>query len=228
MKKIITLCLLMSLGFNSYSQTQKSASKKAGPVKAAAPQAKSTKSNELSTSTEAQNDVGASSIDEMNAKWMAYMTPGKEHDMLNSQAGSWSEEITIWSYAGAEPMMSNAKVKIEMILDGRYQQSTHTGDFEGMPFNGIGLVAFDNASKKYYSSWVDNRSTGLLFSTGTVDPKSKGLVFLGEQPDFITGKMMKVREVMTQSGDSEMSMEMYNTPPAGKEFMSMKIVMKKN
>ena len=135
MKKIITLCLLMSLGFNSYSQTQKSASKKAGPVKAAAPQAKSTKSNELSTSTEAQNDVGASSIDEMNAKWMAYMTPGKEHDMLNSQAGSWSEEITIWSYAGAEPMMSNAKVKIEMILDGRYQQSTHTGEFEGMPFN---------------------------------------------------------------------------------------------
>ncbi len=223
----------MSLGFNSYSQTQKSAPEKAAPekaapAKAATPQEKSTKSNELTTPKEAKNDAGASVDDEMNAKWMAYMTPGKEHEMLSSQSGSWSEEITIWSHAGAEPMMSDAKVKIEMILEGRYQQSTHTGEFAGMPFNGIGLVAFDNASKKYYSSWVDNMSTGLLFSTGTVDPKSKGLVFLGEQPDFITGKMMKVREVMTQSGDSDMIMEMYNTPPSGKEFMSMKIVMKKH
>lgn len=223
----------MSLGFNSYSQTQKSAPEKsvpekAAPAKAKTPKEKSTKPNELSTPKEVKNEAGEMNSDEINAKWMSYMTPGQEHEMLNSQSGSWSEEISIWSHEGAEAMLSSAKVQIEMILEGRYQQSTHIGEFAGMPFHGIGLVAFDNASKKYYSSWVDNMSTGLLYTTGAMDPKTKGLVFVGEMPDFITGKMTKVREIITQTSDSEMIMEMYNTPPAGKEFLTMKIVMKKN
>jgi hypothetical protein len=71
-----------------------------------------------------KNEAGEMNSDEMNAKWMAYMTPGQEHEMLNNQSGNWSEEITIWSHEGAEPMLSSAKVQIEMILEGRYQQST--------------------------------------------------------------------------------------------------------
>ena len=110
----------MSLGFNSYSQTQKSAPEKAVPEKAApakakTPKEKATKSNELSTPKEVKNEAGEMNSDEMNAKWMAYMTPGQEHEMLNNQSGNWSEEITIWSHEGAEPMLSSAKVQIEMI-----------------------------------------------------------------------------------------------------------------
>lgn len=219
MKKIVTLCFVICLGYSSYSQTKKATIEKKLPAKEAPAKQNPSKKVE---------DIPASlSEEELNAKWMAYMTPGQEHEDLLSQVGDWTEEITIWTHAGAAPTTSIANVRIEMILGGRYQQSFHSGDVMGMPFEGIGITAFDNASKKYYSSWIDNMSTGLMFSMGTVDPKTKSIIFVGEQPDPITGKTMKIREVMTLKGANEMMMEMYNTPPDGKEFMSMKIIMKR-
>jgi hypothetical protein len=35
----------------------------------------------------------------------------------------------------------------KMILGGRYQSSTHTGSFNGMPFEGISTLGYDNAKK---------------------------------------------------------------------------------
>ena len=219
MKKIITLCLAICLVNSSYSQSTKPSSEKKAAVKESP--AKPNPAKKVEEAPAPVND------DELNAKWMAYMTPGQEHDALASQVGDWTEEITIWTHPGAEPTTNIAKVKIEMILGGRYQQSFHIGEFMGMPFEGVGITAFDNASKKYYSSWIDNMSTGLMFSSGTMDPKTKSIVFLGEQPDPITGKTTKMREVMTINGENEMLMEMYSTPTGAKEFLSMKILMKR-
>lgn len=219
MKKIIVLCIAIGLGNSSYSQTKKTTPEKKVVVKEVP--AKQNPPKKVEDVPSPMNE------EELNAKWMAYMTPGQEHEALASEAGDWTEEITIWTHAGAEPTTSVVNVKIEMILGGRYQQSVHTGEVMGMPFEGIGITAFDNASKKYYSSWIDNMGTGLMFSAGTVDPKTKSIVFLGEQPDPITGKTTVVREVMTKKGENEMILEMYNTPHGGKEFMSMKIIMKR-
>jgi hypothetical protein len=223
MKKIVVLCLLMSLGITSYSQSKKTPAEKAAPTKTEAPKETSTKSDGVTTS----DDAKAMDPEEVQTLMMAYMTPGKEHEILASQVGDWKAEITIWTHPRAEPMVNFSKVKIEMILGGRYQQSKYSGEFMGMPFEGVGITAFDNASKKYYSSWIDNMGTGLMFSSGSVDPRTNAIIFSGEQPDPITGKATKIREVLTQTGDSEFTMEMYSTPSGGKEFLSMKIVMRK-
>ena len=55
----------------------------------------------------------------------------------------------------------------------------------------------------------------------------QGIQYFGEQADPISGKIMKIREVMTQVSDSEMHLEMYSTPIGRKEFMSMQIIMKR-
>jgi hypothetical protein len=47
-----------------------------------------------------------------------------------------------------------------MILGGRYQQSMIKGNMMGMPFEGMGLLGYDNAQKLFYSTWVDNMGTG--------------------------------------------------------------------
>ncbi len=208
----------------AYSQTKKAAPKKATPTKTAPSKADPANDDPAGKMADSPSQVNQ---DEINAKMVAAMTPGVEHSILASQVGDWTEEITIWTHEGAEPFTNQAKVKVEMILGGRYQHSSHNGEFMGMPFEGVGITGFDNVSKKYYSTWIDNMSTGVMFSSGTMDLKTKAIQFNGEQPDPISGKTIKIREVLTHVSDSEMHLEMYSTPIGRKEFMSMQIIMKR-
>jgi hypothetical protein len=112
-----------------------------------------------------------------------------------------------------------------MIYEGRYQESVHNGTFNGMPFEGRGLMGYDNASGKFFSSWIDNMSTGMMYTTGTFDPKSQSLELRGEIVDPVSKKVSKIREVIYFKADNEQLHETYTTPAGGTEYKSMEIRM---
>ncbi|MBK9317604.1 MAG: DUF1579 domain-containing protein [Bacteroidetes bacterium] len=211
MKKIILTLFIASWFTGAIAQT-----KKAAPAKPVESKPRAASTNEVAPAKDPKD---------MEKIWMEYMTPGEEHAKLAAAEGEWKEEIKTWMHPDAEPTSSVATCTIRMILEGRYQESIHQGDFNGMPFHGQGITGYDNALKKYVSTWIDNMGTGVIFSTGTFNAKLGGIEFFGEQADPVTGKLMKVREVYTVKSDGEHFMEMYNTPAGGKEFKSMEIRM---
>jgi hypothetical protein len=162
------------------------------------------------------------SNDESMKAWMNYMTPGEVHKMLAADDGEWNAEITMWMAPGAPPTKSTATAVNKMIMGGRYQQSMHTGNFNGMPFEGMSLVGYDNAKKVFMSSWIDNMGTGIMHMEGTWDEKTKTINFTGNTVDPMTGKDMKVREVFKMVDKNTQVMEMFMTQN-GKESKSMEI-----
>jgi hypothetical protein len=169
----------------------------------------------LTTTLSAQTEA------EMKA-WQEYMTPGEVHKMLQKSEGTWNGEITMWMAPGQEPTKSKGTAKNEMILGGRYLQGVNKGDFMGMPMEGISLTAYDNAKKKFYSTWIDNFGTGIMTMEGTWDAKKKAIHFKGTMTDPMTGKDVKVRETFTFIDDNTQFMEMW-MESNGKEFKSMEI-----
>jgi hypothetical protein len=161
--------------------------------------------------------------EEMMKAWMAYSTPGSAHEMLAKDNGEWNEEITMWMGPGAAPSKNTATAVNSMILGGRYQQSFHKGTFEGMPFEGISTVGYDNAKKKYISTWIDNMGTGFMIMEGSYDPATKMIRTKGKQVDPVTGKDMDVREEISMVDDNTQIMRMFMTPVGGKEYKSMEI-----
>lgn len=156
--------------------------------------------------------------------WMNYMTPGKEHKMLASWDGVWSGEITLWMAPDAPPTKSKTTSTNKMLMDGRYQQSTHTGSFDGMPFNGMSWIAFDNAKKVFISTWIDNMGTGIMIGEGPWDEATKSITIKGKMVDPTTGKDCAFREVFRIVDKDNQVMEMYSTDPvSGKEFKSMEV-----
>jgi hypothetical protein len=113
-----------------------------------------------------------------------------------------------------------------MIFNGLYQESVHKGNFGGMPFEGHGTLGYDNAKKKFVSSWIDNMGTGIMYLEGSYDPSSKMVTLLGNCIDPSTGMPMDIRETMTIVDDKTMLMEMYDKKN-GKERKSMEIRMTK-
>ena len=159
--------------------------------------------------------------------WMDYATPSKAHEMLAKDNGTWDAELTFWSPDNPQEMKSTATVTYKMIMGGKYQEGTYSGDMFGMPFEGKGTVAFDNATEEFISTWIDNMGTGMMVNRGKYDEATKTSTFHGEMVDPVTKKAKKVKEVITYIDDNNQKMEMFDILEDGKEFKSMQVVSKR-
>ena len=155
--------------------------------------------------------------------WADYATPSKAHEMLAKDSGTWDAELTFWSPDNPQEMKSTATVTYKMIMGGKYQEGNYSGDMFGMPFEGKGTVAFDNATEEFVSTWIDNMGTGMLVSRGQYDETSKTITFSGAMVDPVTGKEKKVKEIITYIDDNTQKMEMFDIDANGKEFKNMEI-----
>ncbi len=164
--------------------------------------------------------------DQMKA-FQDYMTPGDWHRKLAKDDGEWKAEVTMWMDPAQPPTTSSAKMVNRMILGGRYQESRFTGNFMGMPMEGIGTIAYDNARKKFISTWIDNMGTGIMYMEGDWDAASNSILLQGEMLDAMTGKMCKMRETFKYIDDKNQFMEMFMTQD-GKEVKTMEIKLTRN
>jgi Protein of unknown function (DUF1579) len=158
---------------------------------------------------------------------MEYGTPGDMHKMMASWNGTWNGDMTMWDSEGAAPQKMTGTAVNSMLLGGRYQSSKHTGNMMGMPFEGMSLMGYDNALKKFVSSWVDNFGTGIMMMSGPWDAATKTLTLTGSMPDICRpGKECTMREVFTVIDEKTQHMEMYGPDQkTGKEFKMMEINM---
>ena len=156
-------------------------------------------------------------------KLMEYATPSDIHKEMAKWDGEWTEEIQMWMAPGAPVQSMQASCVNKMVMGGRYQESKHTGNFMGMPFEGVSTIGYDNVRKVFVSSWVDNMGTGMIYLEGTWNEATKSAEFKGKATDPMTGKSVDTRQVVKIVDDNTQIMEQYTTPPGGKEYKSMEI-----
>jgi hypothetical protein len=166
--------------------------------------------------------VQAQTEAEMKA-WMDYMTPGETHKMIAKSDGEWTADMTMWQAPGAPATKATVACNNKMILGGRYQESKYTGELMGTAFEGISILAYDNAKKNFTSTWIDNMGTGITVMEGAWDNASKSLITKGKRIDPATGKELTIRQVFKLIDDNNQLLEMYTTPAGGKEFKDMEI-----
>ena len=159
-------------------------------------------------------------------KWQDYMTPSKVHLEWAKNNGIWDTENTMWMKPGAEPLTSSGTMENKMILGGRYQQSSYKSEFNGMPMEGLSTLAFDNKTKEYTVTWIDNFGTGMMVLKGKQDPKTGVINLTGEMTDIMSSEPMKVRETFTIVDENTHKMEMY-FQYKGEEYMSMRMFYKR-
>ncbi len=181
-----------------------------------------------STGTTAKTETPAKKMspEEEQKAWMEYATPGTMHQWMAKANGTWDGDMTTWMNPDSPAMKSKGVAEYKMILGGRYQEGIHKGDMMGMPFEGRSTMAYDNQTKKFYSTWIDNMGTGVMNLVGIYDEGSKTLTSTGKMVDPTTGGEVNVKEVVTMIDDNTQKMEMYCTRD-GKEMKTMEMMAKK-
>jgi flagellar basal body rod protein FlgC len=157
----------------------------------------------MTTTTTAPAQPSAD-MQEMMKMMMEMGKVGENHKLLGELAGNWTYTIKMWMDPAGKPQESKGTSTRKAIMDGRYYIAEHTGKFQmpgadgkmkDMNFKGMAMEGYDNAKKKFVSSWIDNMSTMIMNSEGTYDAATKTFTYNAEC-EMMPGKMTKIREVI--------------------------------
>lgn len=174
----------------------------------------------LHFSLHAQDDAA------MMKAWEDFMTPGDMHKWMAKFDGNWSGEVTTF-WDPAKPEKSKATATYRMIYNGLYQLGEFAGNMMGTPFQGQGILAYDNAKQQFINTWIDNMGSGVVVMTGQYDPQTKTLNLAGFQTDPMTKKDANIREEVMMPDDNTQIVTMYGAGMDGKEMKMMEIRMTK-
>lgn len=165
-------------------------------------------------------DAPPQMTEEQMKQMMAMIQPGPMHAELAKSAGAWKTSAKMWE-GGGDPVTGDGTARFEVVLGGRYVLGRHTGNYRGMPFEGLSIDGYDNTKKQYISFWFDNFGTGVMQLTGQPAAGGKGVDLAGTMFDPATGVEMKVREELRYEGDTRFSMTMFMQPPGGAPEMKV-------
>ncbi|MEM6638407.1 MAG: DUF1579 family protein [Pseudomonadota bacterium] len=173
----------------------------------------------------AENEApGALDPDAMMEAAAAAMTPGAEHAHLADSVGAYNAAMKFWMAPGEPALTSSMSVQREMDLGGRVLTERWRGMAFGQPFEGVGRTGYDNVNKRYWSTWTDTFSTGVLVMYGTVSADGQTLEFTGTGTNPATGESYKTRSVGSLPGAAVETMTMYEDHGEG-EYKSMSVTL---
>jgi hypothetical protein len=119
--------------------------------------------------------------------------PQKEHAWLKQLEGEWVTEGEGVVEPGKPPVRSKGTETVRT-LGGFWSVAEMTGDCMGIPVTGVMTVGYDSKKKKYVGTWVCSMCDSLCEYEGTAD--GKVLTLETEGPHFVTGKLVKMRDVI--------------------------------
>ncbi len=157
--------------------------------------------------------------------FMLAATPGKMHERLAREVGSWRGKNTMWCGPDSEPTTIDCTNTIAALLDGRFTKCEMAGEIPGMgPYSGLAITGYDNVSKKFVCSWIDNFGTGMALGEGDLSADGKVLTWNFTFNCPIQKKPVVMRQVETDTGKDSKTVESFGPDPkTGKEFKMMRI-----
>lgn len=171
----------------------------------------------------AEDKAKDQSQDAMMAKWKEYSTPNENHKLLDFFLGKWDYTVKWWMSPDAKPEESKGNGEVKWIMGGRFLEQSVQGTSMNQPFNGMGILGYDNAEKEYKSVWIDNMGTGMMVGSGTYDPSTKTFTDKGTF-SCPTQSEKSYKSVTTIINKDKYSYEMYTADSDGKEFRNMEII----
>ncbi|MFQ5734566.1 MAG: DUF1579 domain-containing protein [Planctomycetaceae bacterium] len=144
----------------------------------------------------------------------AFAKPGKPHRWLRRFVGRWKGDVTMYMAPG-KASKSTGRARFRMVMGGRYVQQFWRGEFVGKPFQGMGITGYDNAKKKYVSSWIDNFGTGIMRSEGSYDAETRTMTETGTSSS--PQGDMKMKTITKFDDRNRFTLTMFVVTPQGEQ-----------
>ncbi|HLP83784.1 MAG TPA: DUF1579 domain-containing protein [Phycisphaerales bacterium] len=165
----------------------------------------------------------AADVNDPMAQWAKANMPTKEHaQLIADMLGEWTVENEVVFAPGAPAEKSTGTAKCEPIFGGRFVKMDYDGVMMGQPFKGFSLWGYNTPAGKFESTWIDNSSVGMMYSTG-VKQADGSVEWTGTWTDPITKESKTSRSVTRMADKNTMVYEAYDKTTDGTEFKMMTV-----
>ena len=153
--------------------------------------------------------------------------PGPGQAAFAPLLGDWRVEMKLYAALGTpeKPLVSNdLTAHSELVADGRFLTDETRGTVSGQPYYRRGTLGYSNMDKRY--EWVtqDGLNASMMIYLGARNagpgfPASLAGTFTdqGLLGEASTGKTIRQRTVITIADEDHHRLEIYFTPPGGRE-----------
>ncbi len=139
--------------------------------------------------------------------------PGPEHKKLEPFVGNWTFTMRLWTDPSQPPAELKGTIVRKWIMDGRFVQETARGACAktGKSFEGMGLVGYDAAQKKF--TGVKACSLSGTLSSGLITCDSSGTRFecVKEECCPLTAQKIKARDEVVIESNDRIVLNLYKT-----------------
>lgn len=143
-----------------------------------------------------------------------------QHAQLAGLAGDWTVRQSMWTDPTSAPVIDHGSASYAMVLGGRHlRQRLRIASSKA--FEGLGYLGYDDATGKYYSSWMDTNFSGVILAHGSYDVANRTYSFSGEMASK-DGGPVPVREVMRIDDHDHFVYEFYETRK-GREALAIRL-----
>jgi hypothetical protein len=209
MKKIVLSLSVLFLGLISTAQPNNKKKEKGNKAKA---------SDLISTTKTESPEERIVKIATMEGRRI-----GPMHHFLVQSAGHWREEVKIWAENAKEPSISRWEREGNIVLEGRFLNSMIMGMIGNERYEAQSTLGYDNSSKKFMKTWIDNFGTSILVLEGTLDEKTNSIDFVGTTLDPVTHRSIRVHQIQRNPDPQNQSLEIFVETKEGKEVKTMEI-----
>ena len=149
--------------------------------------------------------------------------PGPEHKKLEPFVGEWTFTLKLWTNPNDSPAEATGTVERKWIMGGRFVQETVKGTCGDKSFEGMGLLGYDNAQKKFSATRVCGLCGKVSSSLGTISDSDKKLEFATEEYCPVCKENIKGRDEIVIESKDKIVVSVYKTMK-GKEVKLIEIV----
>lgn len=153
-------------------------------------------------------------------------TPGEHHKYLNPMAGKFTATFKYRMAPDAPWTESKSECEAEWILGGRFLVAKCKGEpmmGSPVPFEGFGMMGYDNNLKKYVSTWADNMGTMIMTAEGACDSSGKTITLTSKFNCPMMHKDTWMKSTYKIESDDKYTLTMSSPDEAGKEFTCMEL-----
>jgi hypothetical protein len=109
-------------------------------------------------------------------------------------------------------------------LGDRFLKEDFSGDVLGEGYQGLGLMGYDAASRRFTTVWLDSLNTAIAVQKGSYLPDSNSFELTGEVYDPLLGRTKTTQTQIHITSKDTYTVTMIDTAPNGREFKSLEIV----
>lgn len=152
---------------------------------------------------------------QMLSAWSRLSPPGRQHRLLQPLAGEWDLQAA-WQHRDSTSGIYRASSKRKWIMGHRFLLEEVRDDKIGAPFNGVGILGYDNLKRQFASFWIDEMSTSMVFCAGQEESDGRSISLTGTYDDPLTGERnRRFKNVITIADNNQHVFEMFEIAPDG-------------